>query len=893
MIAAVLATVAVCGLIVRSAPKTVTSTDAGSGAAPVAAPSPGVEAVVTADGITVTRTLAALSLRLEPGQSLDSRLPAGPFEGVFAATFSTGRVRYARLGAWIEGGSLIVRRRDEILVSEFADAAPRLVMSSQPVFLGSRAQTVTFEFRASGDGPSSLRAMWQPEGSAVPLPLPSDGARLDDDPAIAGTVLVQRHACVSCHVSDDWALQQQLAVAEPPPLDGIASRVRPGWIRRWLEGPRELKATARMPAMLHGGPEDADRREDLVHFLAAQGSGLAEDPPPDRAVVDTGRRLYHEVGCVACHGPLEALDGGDPPATLRRYHALAGPARKTTVAALAEYLEDPVAVHPAGMMPSMLLEPEEARRIAAYLVDHDRRTAGAAEEPALTPDPQRVARGREHFAALGCARCHDLAAAGAAAEAALSARSLERLADSLLDRGCTAPTPQPGLPHYAFDQRQRADLEAFLERLGQRRNGNVPHDALAVTMLRLECVACHPFHASGGPEPALQAFFQTRGEADLGDEGRLPPMLSDAGARLHPAWTGQVLAAGARARPYLATRMPVFRGIHVGEVPAALCAVAGVPLAVGDDGPPFDLAAAAAGRELVGATAMNCIQCHDIAGRRGTGTPGPDLAKMVGRLRYEGFARWLHDPSLIRPGTRMPSFFVNGRSGFTEHYEGDAVAQIGAIWSYLSQGEMLPLPDGMVDPAGLALDVTDEPVVFRTFMAAAGVRAIACGFPEQVHAAFDADRCELAAVWTGPFLNASGAWAARGGSETNPQRTLWTAGAELTLRSPSPAAPFERRFRGYRLDEQRGPVLLYELRGDAATIEVTERPRPYRDAERATMRRRVELRGPAGAAVLVAPEGLPLTRGRGAFEELLGGELIRVTLDGDGAASFELEIGRP
>ena len=67
---------------------------------------------------------------------------------------------------------------------------------------------------------------------------------------------------------------------------------------------------------------------------------------------------------------------------------------------------------------------------------------------------------------------------------------------------------------------------------------------------------------------------------------------------------------------------------------------------------------------------MNCIQCHEIAGNDATGTPGPDLALMPGRLRFDSFARWLHDPSRLARGTRMPSFFVGGRSAFADVYSG-------------------------------------------------------------------------------------------------------------------------------------------------------------------------------------------------------------------------------
>ena len=105
-------------------------------------------------------------------------------------------------------------------------------------------------------------------------------------------------------------------------------------------------------------------------------------------------------------------------------------------------------------------------------------------------------------------------------------------------------------------------------------------------------------------------------------------------------------------------------------------------------------------------------------------------------------------------GTRMPSLFVGGYSGFTDVFGGRAQDQIDAMWAYLSQGEHLPLPDGFTNVAGLQLAVEDEPVVFRTFMTDAGWRAIAVGFPEQLHCAFNGESCRLAVIWQGQFLNA-------------------------------------------------------------------------------------------------------------------------------------------
>ncbi|MHC4428857.1 MAG: hypothetical protein ACYS0D_09705, partial [Planctomycetota bacterium] len=290
---------------------------------------------------------------------------------------------------------------------------------------------------------------------------------------------------------------------------------------------------------------------------------------------------------------------------------------------------------------------------------------------------------------------------------------------------------------------------------------------------------------------------------------------------------------------------------------------------------------ATVGRDLVGARAFNCIQCHSIAGREATATPGPDLVAMPERLQYEHFRTWLSDPKLTRPGTRMPTFFSQGRSGLTEHYGGDGDRQIAAIWAYLSQGEHLPLPEGLPDPGQFTLAVEERPIIFRTFMTGLGSRVIACGFPEQIHYAFDAEHCALRLVWTGRFLNAQGAWAARGGSETDPeQEPVWQVppqSTQLHLVGGDGSEP-RARFRGYRLDDGGRPTFHYEISAGAVTVEVLETPIP--DTEGPSLRRRFALQGPPGTVVATDLPG----------HRLVEGDAGPITLDGRGQAVFTMEL---
>ena len=375
----------------------------------------------------------------------------------------------------------------------------------------------------------------------------------------------------------------------------------------------------------------------------------------------------------------------------------------------------------------------------------------------------------------------------------------------------------------------------------------------------------------------MHPIFVAQTEVDLGDEGRFPPGLQDAGARLTSSWIDGVLERDERARPYLATRMPNY-GAGAAHLREGLVAAGGYGADDTEQEPEFSVAMARDGHLLTGDAHFNCIQCHAIAGANATGTPGPDLAQMPGRLRYSHFSRWLHDPARVVPGTRMPSYFMDGYSGFMEILGGEAAAQVDAVWHYLSQGENLPLPAGVETGAGYELLVDDEPIVFRTFMASAGVRAIACGYPEQVHCAFDADRCAVTSVWTGRFLNAAGAWGARGGAETNPSALVWTApeGAFLSVEGYEDAKP---KFRGYRLDAKRRPTFMYEIEG---VLLVRETPEPRVDPP--ALRRRIEFLGNPGAVIMLRPGAAEVN---GAYED---GDAYRVELNSRGEGRVTVEI---
>src|SRR5262249_22599782 len=94
-----------------------------------------------------------------------------------------------------------------------------------------------------------------------------------------------------------------------------------------------------------------------------------QDRGAEAARRSRGQRLWGSLGCVACHGDGGKEEGARA-ATLYRPPAsylLTGLGSKTTPERLAAYLQDPLAVAPAGRMPNMVLPEDEAQDLAHFL----------------------------------------------------------------------------------------------------------------------------------------------------------------------------------------------------------------------------------------------------------------------------------------------------------------------------------------------------------------------------------------------------------------------------------------------------------------------------------------------------------------------------------------------
>jgi hypothetical protein len=194
---------------------------------------------------------------------------------------------------------------------------------------------------------------------------------------------------------------------------------------------------------------------------------------------------------------------------------------------------------------------------------------------------------------------------------------------------------------------------------------------------------------------------------------------------------------------------------------------------------------------------------------------------MAQRLRRDWFAKYLLDPPSLRPGTRMPTYWPEGKSVRKDILNGDTDRQIEALWQYLSEGGKAQMPIG-IGPQPIPLVPVDEAIIYRNFIQGAGVRAIAVGYPEKANLAFDAQQMRLALLWHGDFIDASKHWIDRGGGFQSPAGedvlSLPDAAPLAVLADEKAAWPAKAKdrdpawqFGGYELDAKRRPTFLYSF----------------------------------------------------------------------------------
>lgn len=325
-----------------------------------------------------------------------------------------------------------------------------------------------------------------------------------------------------------------------------------------VRSPQHTKKGTLMPGLFTGDEGNAKDVEALTEYL----SSLIR--PPSAALEtlsgdsESGKRLYHQVGCVACHEP--ATDYRPPAAPRGTEIEEPGLASVPLVLAeayapeeLASFLQNPLHIRPSGRMPAQQLTAQEAADITAYL-QFGETFEPSVERAVLQVPLQGIDRGRSVFSKLNCQACHQM---GSDPYSPTKKVPLIALDPRI---GCLSESRQSGVPFYQLNPTQRRAIQLSMEVIQKRPTAPTAFDPLGWRLARLNCYACHDRDGKGGPEdPRAQYFSQEPLPETPGFHPYpMPPSLDGVENSLNP----DELRAALRGRPSpsgnVTVRMPNF-----------------------------------------------------------------------------------------------------------------------------------------------------------------------------------------------------------------------------------------------------------------------------------------------------------------------------------------------
>lgn len=637
--------------------------------------------------------------------------------------------------------------------------------------------------------------------------------RLTDD--IRGFELISKWNCNSCHVLSPNQKPKMLS-KNGPKLDGVNGMLRAKYVQAFIANPAKTKVGTTMPSVVHHLPEDqkTEVAQSLTHYVYSLSRTKMQTKVWSRKKDDiqSGESLFHSLGCVACHSSRSS-DGKEIADSISV--PMGDVAAKYTHDGLIKFLKDPHVSRPNGRMPNMKLTHFEASDIAMFLMQN-----AASRDLAFDWNSELAKKGRQHFQSLGCANCHEVP------NYLLS----RKIPIAEVSNGCLGEVGKKEIPKFEITEQERTQLVSAIKRQSEiGKNPLSQQEQINLSLLNFNCVACHTRGSLGGIHPDKDYHFQTSNE-NLGEQGRIPPTLTNVGAKLKSKWMRDVLVNGKVIRPYMKTRMPQFGVENVQPLIELFAETDKLPEI---NLPPVkdQKKAKEAGHELVGKTGLNCIACHNFQQKPAETMPAVDLTEMSLRLKKDWFHHYMKSPQSFSLNTVMPSFWPGGKSMRKEILQGDSDLQIQALWTYLLDDREARTPRGL-QRKPMELVAVDEAVMLRRSYPGIGKRGIGVGLPGNVNFVFNAEQIQLAMLWEGKFADPSGVFRSQGhgtvrplsrnvirlgkGPElddrTNPfspkvpdQKVAAPAASDVQIRPPN------HQFKGYYLDELQRPTFMYRF----------------------------------------------------------------------------------
>ncbi len=197
-----------------------------------------------------------------------------------------------------------------------------------------------------------------------------------------GRHLFRDKGCVNCHMGSSGGEDMKWVGRVGPDLRRVGEKTNINWAKNWIENPWDFRPSTKMPRFF--GLENrkaetvdvggAHHVRDNVEasaiaeylFMASQLRDSAPTPPP-QGDVESGKKIFALVGCVACHTTHEAKEehkfefnqhGPD----------LSRVGEKVSPGWLFQWLKNPRHYWAETKMPNLRLNDKEAADLTSYLM---------------------------------------------------------------------------------------------------------------------------------------------------------------------------------------------------------------------------------------------------------------------------------------------------------------------------------------------------------------------------------------------------------------------------------------------------------------------------------------------------------------------------------------------
>lgn len=593
--------------------------------------------------------------------------PATPFltEGKFEAVWN-GSLNVEKRGSYTFQAELDGVLRLELNGQVVLEVATNGISEiSKPMQLNKGANVLKAQFTAPQQEDAFLRLNWQPKESFM-QPIPIEVLSHAPDAAVKaaaklhqGRELFIEYRCAKCHAGPAPETAIPELSMDAPAFEGIGSRRSYDWMALWIQDPQSLRPTAHMPKVLHGpkAKEDAGAIASYLASMKGETPKAAAEPTKDQ--VNSGRKLFESLHCAACHNAPDATENDAAKIFLKSVR------EKFVSGALVTFLQKPDAHYAWIRMPNFKLSDDEANQLAAYLTS-------AADKPKETAAPTEAVileRGKKLVQTSGCLNCHSTKL-----DNHFSTKALAALTADKWKQGCLAAANEDTgkSPHFTFTIEEHEALQAFAATDRASLTRHLPAEFADRQTRLLNCRECHG---------KFEGF----------------PVFDILGGKVKPEWSKGFIGGeiSDKPRPWLDARMPAFSK-RAEAIAQGLAMQHGRPPQTPAE-PPIDQEAAKVGQKLISAAGgFSCVSCHAVGQFGATQvfeSAGINFALTASRLMKSYVHRWIKNPQLVDPNTKMPVYFdEEGKSPLTDVYGGDGTKQIEAIWQYIRLGNKMPPP---------------------------------------------------------------------------------------------------------------------------------------------------------------------------------------------------------